>query len=478
MAGGVTALLRFLVMAACLVALAGTPGRASTDDLPWIGPTEALKIAVEAYLYGYPLLTFDMVRQQQTNVVRPDGEHAPMGQFIRMRTYPAVDNHCCAAPNADTLYTEAWLDVSQEPWIVGIPDMGDRYYIVPMLDGYSNVFMVARPPTTGSKPQTYAITGPNWSGTLPDGVVQVKVPTGMVWILGRIYCTGTPEDYRAVHALQDRFASVPFSAYGKPYQPQAGLVDPSVDMTTAVRKQVANLDLAAYFTRLARLMKTNPPTDADAPIVARMAQIGLVPGQDFDPHQLGLLDDEALRLVPKLAMLEVGLHLKRQATTNGWLYFASGVGTFGTDYKLRAMANALGPGWNRPQDAVYPLSQQDANGDTYDGASRKYVAHIAEGQLPPVRAFWSLTMYDADFFFVPNRLNRNAVSQRDTFRMNPDGSFDLYIQAESPGPEKEANWLPAPRSKFELVLRLYWPTQSPPSILDGTWTPPPVMPVP
>ena len=352
MAGGVTALLRCFVMAACLAVLAGMPGRASADDLPWIGPVEAVRIAVDAYIYGYPLVTFDMVRQQQTNVVRPDGEHAPMGQFIKMRTYPAVDNHCCAAPNADTLYTEAWLDVSQEPWIVGIPDMGDRYYILPMLDGYSNVFMVASPPTTGSKPQTYAITGPNWSGALPDGVVQVKAPTGMVWILGRIYCTGTAEDYRAVHVLQDRFTAVPLSAYGKPYEPKVEAVDPTVDMTTAVRKQVGVLDVTAYFTRLARLMKANPPAEADAPIVARMAQIGLVPGQEFDPARLGVLDDEALRLVPKLAMLEIGLHLKRQPTTNGWLYFRSGVGAFGTDYTLRAMANAIGPGWNRPQDAV------------------------------------------------------------------------------------------------------------------------------
>jgi len=171
---------RFTV-ALCLDAMAAVPLAASADELPWLRPVEAVSIAADAYVYGYPLVTFDMVRKQQTNVAKPDAEHAPMGQLIKMRTYPAVDNHCCAAPNADTLYTIVWLDVSVEPWILNIPDMGDRYYIVPMLDGYSEVFHVDSPDTTGSTAHTYAITGPGWSGTVPQGVVQVKSPTGMVW---------------------------------------------------------------------------------------------------------------------------------------------------------------------------------------------------------------------------------------------------------------------------------------------------------
>ena len=226
-----------------------------------------------------------------------------MGQMIKMRSYPAVDNHCCAAPNADTLYTEVWLDVSKEPWVFGIPDMGDRYYIMPMLDGWSEVFEVAGSRTTGGKAQTYAITGPGWSGTLPQGVTQVKSPTGMVWILGRIYSTGTPEDYKAVHALQDKFSVVPLSAptASRTRRRRASSI-PAFDMKTAVRKQVNALDIDAYFNRLAKLMKTNPPTAQDAPMVARMARIGLVPGQDFDPGKLGFLDREAIRMVPKLAL--------------------------------------------------------------------------------------------------------------------------------------------------------------------------------
>ena len=186
------------------------------------GLEEAVSTAIDAYLYGYPLITFDVARQQQTNVAVPDAEHAPMDQMIRMRTYPAVDNHCCAAPNADPLYTEAWLDVSREPYVLSIPDTGNRYYIVPFLDGYSEVISVASPATTGYKAQTYAITGPGWTGTLPSGVTQVRSPTGMVWVLGRVYCTGTAEVYKAVHALQDKFRLIPLSSYGKPYTPPPG----------------------------------------------------------------------------------------------------------------------------------------------------------------------------------------------------------------------------------------------------------------
>jgi hypothetical protein len=392
-----------------------------------------------------------------------------------MRAYPSVDNRCCAAPNADTLYTIVWLDVSREPWVFSIPDMGDRYYLMPMLDGFSEVFYVAGSHTTGSKPQTYAVTGPGWTGTLPDGMMQVQSPTGMVWILGRIYCNGTPEDYAAVHALQDQFVSIPLSAYGKPYTPPPGTVDPTLDMKTAVRKLVNDLPFDEYFSYFSQLLKTNPPMQEDAPLVERLAEIGIVPGKDQDRGKLPVMGG---KLDEKLGLVEMGLHLKRQKTTNGWLYFTKGVGTFGTDYLTRGMANLLGPGWNRPQDAVYPLSLKDANGDEYDGAKHNYVIRFEKGKLPPAEAFWSLTLYDGDFFFVPNPINRYDLAQRDKLIVNPDGSVDLYIQAESPDKEKEANWLPAPKGKFVLVMRIYAPRTTPPSILDGSWTPPPVKRVP
>jgi hypothetical protein len=434
---------------------------------------QAVSDAVDAYIYGYPLVTMDMTRKFVTNYATVQGSRGPMGQIIKLRNYPAVDDHAVTAPNADTLYTTAFLDVSKEPWVFSIPDMGDRYYLMPMLDGWTDVFQVPGTRTTGGKPQKYAITGPGWSGTLPAGVTEYKSPTGIVWILGRIYCTGTPDDYAKVHALQDKFSLVPLSYYGKPYTPLPGEVDNSLDMKTAVRDQVDALGISEYFTYLARLMKTNPPTPDDAPMVAKMARIGLVPGQDFDASKLGAFDKEAIKPVPKLAQVKIMEYFKKAAVpVNGWTYVTKDIGVFGTNYIQRALITAIGLGANRPQDAIYPTSEKDSDGHEYDGASKKYIMHFDKGQLPPVNAFWSLTMYDAAYFFVPNPLNRYTLSQRNKFVTNADGSVDLYLQADSPGKAKEANWLPAPKAKFIPMLRLYWPKDTPPSIIDGTWKPP------
>jgi hypothetical protein len=247
---------------------------------------EAQDTGIEAYIYAYPLVTMEMVRRVSTNVSAPEGSKAPMGQFAKLRGYPAVDDHTVTAPNADTLYTIVWLDVSKEPWIVSAPDMKGRFFLLPILDGWTTVFADPGKRTTGTGAQKFAITGPGWTGTLPAGVKEYKSATGMIWLLGRIYCTGTPEDYKAVHALQDQMTAVPLSAYGKPYSPAPGTVDPSVDMKTGVRDQISAMDAASYFALFAQLLKTNPPTAEDAPMVATLAKIGIVPGQDFDASKL------------------------------------------------------------------------------------------------------------------------------------------------------------------------------------------------
>jgi hypothetical protein len=169
---------------------------------------------VDAYVYGFPLVIMDMTRKQTTNVDSAGPERAPMGQLVRMRTFPTAAYRDVPGANTDTLYTMVWLDVSNEPWVLNIPDMGDRYYMMPMLDGWTNVFQSPGTRTTGERAQKYAITGPGWTGTLPTGVTEYKSPTALVWILGRIYCTGTKEDYAKVHALQDKFSVAPLSSYG------------------------------------------------------------------------------------------------------------------------------------------------------------------------------------------------------------------------------------------------------------------------
>ena len=439
---------------------------------------EAFALAAEAYIYGYPLVTMEMTRRVMTNVEKPEGTRAPMGQFVRMREYPSAKFRDVTAPNADTLYTTAWFDVSKEPWIVSVPDMKGRYFLLPMLDGWTDVFQDPGKRTTGTKAQTFAITGPGWSGELPKGVTEYKSPTSLVWLLGRIYSTGTPQDYKEVHALQDKMTAVPLSSWGKPYTPEPGKVDAAIDMKTAVREQVDNLDANAYFKLLAELMKTNPPNADDAPMVAKLAKIGIVPGQDFDPARLEPAVAKGMAKAPTPAQTQINAWLKEGIVAgdfkleNGWA-FSTKVGTYGTNYIQRALVTAIGLGANRPQDAVYPTSTGPDLVKKYDG-SKNYVMRFEKGQMPPVDGFWSLTMYDKDYFFVDNPLNRYTLSQRNKLKANPDGSVDLYIQAESPGKDKESNWLPAPKDEFILMLRLYWPKEQAPSILDGSWKIPPV----
>ena len=463
----------------CSVLVAGLLAALAVGLLPpspaaAVTPDEARAIGVDAYIYGYPLVTMEMTRRVMTNVEKPVGTRAPMGQLIRMRTYPDASFRDVTAPNADTLYTTAWFDVSKEPWVLSVPAMGERYFLLPMLDGWTEVFQVPGTRTTGDKAKTWAITGPNWKGKLPQGVREYKSPTAIVWLLGRIYCSGTPADYKAVHALQDQVKLVPLSSYGKKYTPPPGTVDPAIDMKTPVREQVNRMDAGAYFKLFAQLLKDNPPAKDDAPILARIAQIGIVPGQEFDIAKLDPAVAQGLNDVPKLGVEKIMAHFKNAGKMeNGWV-FSTKTGVYGTDYLQRALIAAIGLGANRPEDAIYPTSETAANGKPYEG-SNKYVLSFAKGQMPPVNGFWSLTMYDADYFFVPNPLNRYTLSSRNKFKTNKDGSVNLFIQNTSPGKDKESNWLPAPAGRFILMFRFYWPKEA---IIDGTWKPPAVTAIP
>jgi hypothetical protein len=219
-------------------------------------------------------------------------------------------------------------------------------------------------------------------------------------------------------------------------------------------------------------MKDNPPAAADALQIAKFARIGIVPGQDFDASKLKA---DFLKRVPEVAFDRIMIQFKTNKEVReekGW-GFTTKTGIYGTDYLMRALVTAIGLGANRPQDAIYPTSLKDSEGRKYSGAN-KYVMRFPKGQLPPVNGFWSLTMYDADYFFVDNPINRYSISARQNLKSNPDGSTDLYIQNESPGKDRESNWLPAPKGDFILMLRMYWPNEKSPSIINGTWKIPPV----
>lgn len=431
---------------------------------------QALDLATQGYVYGYPLVTMDMTRRVMTNVASPEGTRAPMGQFVNAKTYPAATYRDVTAPNADTLYSTAWVDLSKEPYILSLPDMNNRYYLMPILSAWTNVFTVPGTRTTGTKEQTYAIVGPQWKGTLPQGVKELKAPTNLVWILGRTYCTGTPEDYQAVHELQSKYQLMPLSAYGKPYTPPVNIVDPSIDMKTPVRDQVNALNGKLYFKKLAELMKQNPPAKEDAPMVEKLEKIGIIPGKDFDESKLSPTVVKALDQAVKNGQVAISAQEKNAGVTkNGWMYTTK-TGLYGTDYLQRAFITQLGLGANRAQDAVYPSAWDDAQGKKFNGSNR-YVIKFAKDQIPPVNGFWSLTLYNDKYFFSENPLNRYTLSPRDQLKYNKDGTLDLYIQHDSPGPDKVSNWLPAPNGEFVLMMRLYWPRET---VLDGKWAPPPV----
>ena len=456
--------------AAAVAAPAVAQGAAVSD-------AEAARIAAEAYVFGYSLVTMEMTRRVSTNVANATSTvgRAPMGQFHMSRTYPDASFRDVTAPNADTLYCTAWVDLGAEPWVVSWPAMPDRYYLMPMPDGWTNVVASAGSRTTGDQAQTYVIAGPKFRGTTPPGIPVVRSPTDMMWILGRVYCTGTPDDYAAVHAIQDRMTLQPLSTYGRTWTPPAGRVDPAVDMRTGVREQVDRMSGVDFFRLLAELMMVNPPAAADARFVARMARIGLVPGRAFDatraPQSVRRAIDGAPRAGQAAVLGSIRTSEAAARQTNNWFVITQ-TGTYGTDYLNRAYVTAVGLGANYPQDAVYPFTEMDSTGQKLSGANR-YRLRFAAGQRPPARGFCSLTMYDSNFFFVNNPLNRYTLSSRNNLTANADGTTDLLIQADDPGADRQSNWLPAPRDGFVLMFRLYWPMSAPAfSVLDGSWNPP------
>jgi uncharacterized protein (TIGR03000 family) len=430
---------------------------------------DAFQRGVEAYVYGYPLVTMDTTRQVMTNVAAPKGARAPMGQFAHVRQFATPASTDVVAPNADTLYSAAWIDVRQEPWVLHVPDEANRFYMMPVLDAWTNVIASPGTRTNGSKAGDYAISSRDWKGQLPPGVTQIKSPTNLVWILGRTFCTGTPEDYKAVHAIQDQYRLVPLSSFGKPYTPPAGKVDATVDMKTPPREQVNKMDASAYFKRLAALLKDNPPAAADAPVVAKLAQLGIVPGKPFDIAGVEPNVAKGLERAVQAGLAQVASEFGQMGKrVNGWQI--NFTGEYGTRYGTRAATVLAGLEPCLAKDAVTPLTDVDTDSKPLTGANR-YVIHFDKKALPPVEGPWSLTMYTDAYTFVDNPLNRYALGSRDKLKENPDGSVDLYVQKDSPGKDKASNWLPAPEGRFVLVLRLYSPQET---VFSGAWQPPPV----
>jgi hypothetical protein len=431
---------------------------------------EAQATAVDAYIYFYPLVTMDVTRKQLTNVEPGKGIGAPMNALFDVPAFPTADMRQVVRPNFDTLYSFGYVDLTKEPMVVSVPDTGGRYYLLPMLDMWTDVFASPGWRTTGTQAGNFLVTPRGWSGTVPAGFTLIEAPTPYVWIIGRTKTDG-PADYDAVHKIQAGYKITPLSEWGKPPKPVEVKIDPKIDMKTPPKIQVDTMKGGHYFVYAAELLKLQPPHLTDQPIIAQMKRIGIEPGKSFDMSKVDPVVRKALEDAPVAAQKLMEWKVPTIArVANFWSMNTDTMGVYGNYYLKRAIVAQLGLGANLPEDAIYPLNLADETGKPLDGAS-KYTIHFDKGATPPVNAFWSLTLYDSDGFQVANSLNRFAVSSWMPFKYNPDGSLDLYFQHESPGADKEVNWLPAPEGPFNLTMRLYAPKSD---ALTGKWNPPPI----
>jgi hypothetical protein len=430
---------------------------------------EALAIALEAYVYLYPLVLMDLTRKQMINAdpkVNPVG--GPTNAFTHVRAFPPANLRVVVRPNFDTLYSSAWLDLSGGPMVVSTADTGGRYFLLPMLDMWTDVFAVPGKRTNGTGAANFALLPRGWTGQLPQDVEGIHAPTPNVWIIGRTQTNGV-KDYEAVHKVQDGYRITYLADWGKTARKIDQKIDPTVDTKTEPLKMVNDMPAVAYFKYGSELMKVNPPHDSDWSINARIKHIGLEPGRSFDDSKV------AADVLTRGAVAGLKLMREKMPTlarvTNGWQMNTDTMGVYGDFYLKRAIIAMAGLGANQPEDAIYPLNVADADGKPVT-AENKYVLHFNREELPPAGAFWSLTMYDAEGFQVANPIDRFAIGDRDALKFNGDGSLDLYIQNTNPGSEKQSNWLPAPKGGgLGLTLRLYAPK---PQAIDGRWNPPPV----
>lgn len=410
------------------------------------------RAAAEAYLFGYPLVIMDVTRLHAAATIGPEN------QLRRVRQFPDADFKGVVRPNVDTLYTAAFIDMDQGPWIFEMAPNSERYELMPFMDAWTNVFATPGTRTTGTGGGRFLLAGPRWQGAVPEGLTLLRSPTRLVWLIGRTQTNGEA-DYAQVHRLQDGLTLRPLQG-----SVPAGDWKPNATPPPPPPQQLRDMPTQAFFQRLAQLMADNPPAAADAPMVAQLAGLGVQPGQ---PLAWSPLDRATAALGRWLADRAVARELKKpRQLLRGWATPPANIGQFGTDYPVRAAVAMVGLGANLPADSLYPNAQVDADGQPLHG-SHRYRIHFGAGQLPPVKAFWSVTAYGADDFLIANPLKRYALGDRDPLVRNADGSLTLWVQAEPPPEPQRANWLPVrPGEPFLLNARLYWPTEA---ALQGRW---------
>ena len=431
---------------------------------------EKAKLLERAYVYTLPLMLIDATFIKMTNTVEPKQQQSPANQFIHARRLANASSKDVVTPNADTNYSQIMMDLSGDALVVRLPRT-DRFCMAEILDAWSNCIAAPDATTINGDYGLFVFTGPRFQGTIPEGMTEIKCPTEHVWMLLRTLCKGE-DDLENVHAIQDQMKTYLLSDYadGKECD-NKGTFDEDNNFTPV--DHVLQMSMADYFTRANELMLSDPPAAADAPWMADLSKIGVGPGLAFDASIFGT---QAAGLWTNLVtnIMEITKPQSAQfVQTNGyWNFYGKPIAEFGTEYYYRAMIAVAALAANPVSIAVYPRTDNDAEGQPLSGEHR-YRLHIAPDNWPDTNpfGFWSITMYGADNFFYDNELNRYNITDRSNFVKNADGSLDIYIQHEA-DTEHPDNWLPAPEGIFHLYFRIYNPVER---ISNNEWTMPAIM---
>jgi hypothetical protein len=465
-------LVAFAVAALSLVLAGAAPARRSRSNAPGgasaAAQTHAQKVAIDAYLYGIPLMEFVRQARQQTSVTVPDSKSdAPVNQLGSARELANVKNQVIVQPNNDTLYTMGHLDLKGGPLVLHVPALPNhRYYSIEFLDPYTNVFAYVGTRTTGDGAGNFVITGPGFKGRLPRGLRRIRSRYERAWLVGRTLVYG-PRDLSAVHHIQDGYRLLPLGRYlgqGLNWRP------PRPRHVIAVHRSFKEPKGLAFFDALGTALAENPPPARDAAILRELRGVGVGPGLHPSQEHLSAATLAALKTAADTGAAYVN-NLRTSVATesvlkhNGWFIPPADTGDYGTDYRFRAVVALFGIAANRPAEAMYIVGVTDPTHARLSGAD-DYLIHFPPGELPPARYFWSLTMYNEQFFLAANPINRYEIGNRTPgLQRNPDSSLDIYVQHTAPLGH-ESNWLPAPSGTFEMTLRLYGPF---PSALQGRY---------
>jgi len=443
--------------------------------IPAPGIEETKAIAEEAFIYGLPIVMNYAVMYEYAVDTKSSQFKAPFNELNNMHRVATYEDTAVITPNSDTPYSLGFLDLRAEPIVLSVPAVPrDRYYSVQLTDGNTFNYGYIGTRTTGTEPGDYLIAGPDWKGEAPAGIKKVFHSSTPFTIT--IYRTQllNPADIANVEKVQAGYKMQPLSAFLHQPAPAAA---PKIDFVPATTEGIKK----NFYEYLDAALQFVPESPEDKDVRARLAQIGIGPGKTFNFKDLSAEHKAAVLLGMKAGDEKVDKFLAGgMKNVNGWNIgsFFGDRDFFKTDWLKRAAAAKGGLYGNDAAEATYPYTRTDAKGETLDGSKHNYTITFPAGQLPPVNAFWSVTMYDGKSqLLIKNPIDRYLLNSPmlPAMKKNADGSLTLYIQKDSPGKALEANWLPAPNDTIYLVMRLYWPKDTPPSILppgEGTWKPP------